>query len=304
MNENAVVIRDLKKSYGRRKAEVLKGLDMTVKKGSVYALLGLNGVGKTTSIRIMTGQLAPSSGTVLILGLDPFKNAVELKRKLAYVAEDQRLYDWMTLKDLIKFVRAFYPQWDEFACERLIKIFSLPDNCKIRDFSRGMYTKAALLTALCRKPEILILDDPTMGLDTAARRDFMSGLLEAIHEFERTVIFSTHIIPEIDGIADYAGILVDGRIVVENEIDKLKASLREVRMSPADVSRLPEIKSQLNRRERGGEMIITLRAGDAEINNLMNAADIKHFVISAMSLEDIFLALSKPLYAAGQTQNN
>ena len=294
MNENAVVIRDLKKSYGRRKAEVLKGLDMTVKKGSVYALLGLNGVGKTTSIRIMTGQLAPSSGTVLILGLDPFKNAVELKRKLAYVAEDQRLYDWMTLKDLIKFVRAFYPQWDEFACERLIKIFSLPDNCKIRDFSRGMYTKAALLTALCRKPEILILDDPTMGLDTAARRDFMSGLLEAIHEFERTVIFSTHIIPEIDGIADCAGIMAEGRLAAEGEVEMLKASFRELKMPLEEAAKLPEMKNVLRKRKVGGELIVTLRAGEDEINNFLSNVGVKHFVINAMSLENIFLVLTEP----------
>lgn len=191
MSEYAIVTKDLRKSY-KRNTEVVKGLNMSVKKGAVYALLGSNGVGKTTTIRMITGQLAPSSGDIEVFGLEPLAHRKELNTKVAYVAEDQRLYDWMTVDELIKFVKSFYPNWDDKVCEHLLKMFELPRDKKLTNFSRGMYTKAALLAALCRNPDLLILDDPTLGLDIAARREFMRGVVDAIHEFDRTVIFSTH----------------------------------------------------------------------------------------------------------------
>jgi ABC-2 type transport system ATP-binding protein len=195
MSETAIVTKGLHKAY-KKNHEVVKGLDMTVPKGAVYALLGRNGVGKSTTIRMLMGQLAPDAGSISVLDCEPIRDGVKMKKKTAYVAENQRLYDWMTIDDLIAFTKAFYPQWNDAVCEHLLKMFALPRKGLIKDFSRGMYTKATLLAALCRDPELLILDDPTLGLDTAARREFMSGVVDAIHEFERTVIFSTRLSSE------------------------------------------------------------------------------------------------------------
>lgn len=290
MSEDAIIARNLRKAYVRKK-EVVKGLDLTVKRGAVYALLGCNGVGKTTSIRMITGQLAPDSGTVSVLGLDPVNDAVKLRQKMAYVAEGQRLYDWMTINDLITFVKAFYPEWDDKVCEHLLKTFGLPQGVKIKDFSRGMYTKATLLTALCRNPDLLILDDPTLGMDTAARREFMSGVVEAIHEFERTVIFSTHIIPEIEGISDYAGIMVDGRLAVEAPIDEIKSVFREVRL-PADTANIPELPGIVCSKVIGEDKIITVKADEHELIETFHKAGLRFFSVHALSLEDIFLAVT------------
>ncbi|MFA7231625.1 MAG: ABC transporter ATP-binding protein [Victivallaceae bacterium] len=294
MRENAIVARDVQKAYVSKK-EVVKGLDLTVKRGAVYALLGCNGVGKTTSIRMITGQLAPDAGEISVLGLDPVKDAVKLRQKMAYVAEGQRLYDWMTLDDLIKFVKAFYPEWDDKVCEHLVKMFGLPRGAKLKDYSRGMYTKAALLGALCRDPDLLILDDPMLGLDTAARREFMSGVVDAIHEFDRTVIFSTHIIPEIEALSDYAGIMVDGRLALEAPVDEIKASFREIRL-PANTENIPELPGIISVRVAGEDKIITVKGNENELAETFQQAEIKFFTINAMSLEDIFLAVTaKPI---------
>lgn len=289
MSEYAIVTKDLRKSY-KCNTEVVKGLNMSVKKGAVYALLGSNGVGKTTTIRMITGQLAPSSGDIEVFGLEPLAHRKKLNTKVAYVAEDQRLYDWMTVDELIKFVKSFYPDWDDKVCEHLLKTFALPRDKKLSDFSRGMYTKAALLAALCRNPDLLILDDPTLGLDTAARREFMRGVVDAIHEFDRTVIFSTHIIPEIEGIVDHVGIMVDGQLVADEEIDDMKESFREIRLPIAaqDV----ELPGIVNRREAGGDKIITVRAKETEINTIFKESKIKNFSINPISLEEIYLALT------------
>ncbi len=291
MSEYAIVTKDLRKSYKHR-TEVVKGLNMNVRKGAVYALLGSNGVGKTTTIRMITGQLAPSSGSIEVFGLEPLAHRKELNTKVAYVAEDQRLYDWMTVNELIKFVKSFYPEWDDAVCEHLLKMFDLPRDKKLTDFSRGMYTKAALLAALCRNPELLILDDPTLGLDTAARREFMRGVVDAIHEFNRTVIFSTHIIPEIEGITDHVGIMVDGELIMEEKVDEIKAAFREIRIAVADARQIPGLPGIVHSRKAGGDKIITVRTKETEINMILKKSGIKHFSINPISLEDIYLALT------------
>jgi len=289
MSEYAIVTKNLRKSY-KRNTEVVKGLNMSVKKGAVYALLGSNGVGKTTTIRMITGQLAPSSGNIEVFGLDPLAHRKELNEKVAYVAEDQRLYDWMTVNELIKFVKSFYPDWDDAVCEHLIKMFELPRDRKLTDFSRGMYTKAALLAALCRDPELLVLDDPTLGLDTAARREFMRGVVDAIHKFDRTVVFSTHIIPEVEGIVDHVGIMVDGQLIADEEIDDMKEEFREIRIAAA--GQIPELPGIIVSREAGGDKIITVRAEETKIRMSLKKSEIKNFSITPISLEEIYLALT------------
>jgi len=291
MNEPAITVTGLHKAY-KKNQEVIKDLAMTVPKGAVYALLGKNGVGKSTTIRMLMGQLQPDAGAIRVLGCDPIRDGVKMKRKVAYVAENQRLYDWMTMMDLINFTRSFYPQWNDADCSRLLKKFELPPDGRIKDFSRGMYTKATLLAALCREPELLILDDPTLGLDTAARREFMSGVVEAIHEFDRTVIFSTHIIPEIEGLVDYVGIMSEGKLTVEEPLDTLKEELREVRLPMAERDKLAALPGASRVKEFGDEAAVVIRGGPDRIDEMLRQAGIARSAAAAMSLEDIFLALT------------
>jgi len=289
--DNAIVTRDLHKAY-KKNQEVVRGLNMTVPKGSVYALLGRNGVGKSTTIRMLMGQLAPDSGSISVLDCHPIDHGVAMKKKTAYVAENQRLYDWMTVDDLINFTRSFYPQWNDSVCEHLLKMFELPRHGLIKDFSRGMYTKATLLAALCRDPELLILDDPTLGLDTAARREFMAGVVDAIHEFDRTVIFSTHIIPEIEGLVDHVGIMTEGKLTVEASLDQLKEEIREVRAPMAQKDKLAGVAGAGKVKIVGDEAVIAIRGSEAQTVAALQAAGVEQYAVAPMNLEEIFLALT------------
>lgn len=291
MSDYAIVAEKLSKSY-KRGTDAVRGLDMKVKRGAVYALLGRNGAGKTTAIRMMVGQLASDAGSVRMFGMDPIEQAVEVKRRTAYLAEGQRMYDWMTVADLIAYVKAFYPNWNDALQEKLLKLFALPLKAKLGDLSKGMYGKAALLATVCRGADLLVLDDPFLGLDTAARREFMSGLVEALSETERTVLFSTHIIPEIEGLADQVGFLVDGRVTLEAETEDVKASFREVRLPAEEAAKLPALPGVIRTTNAGNDKVVTIRAKEAEIGEALTAAGIKGFAISAMSLEDIFLAVT------------
>lgn len=291
MSEAVIEISALHKTY-RQNKEIVKGLEMTVPRGAVYALLGNNGVGKTTTIKMITGQLAPTSGSVRVFGLDPIAHGVEIKRKMAYVAENQQLYDWMTVNDLIDFTRSFYPGWNDVLCEHLLGMFELPRKSPIKDFSRGMYTKATLLAALCRDPELLILDDPTLGLDTTARREFMRGVVAAIREYERTVVFSTHIIPEIEGLVDHVGIMVDGKLKVEEPVDDLKMSFREIRFARSFADRVPTLPGLVRRQDLEDEIVLNIRAPETEVTEALLTAGIKPFFQTPMNLEEIFLALA------------
>ena len=199
MNEYAIEMKGVAKRYGKHC--VLDGFDLAVPKGAVYALLGNNGAGKSTSIKLMCGQLIADSGKISVLGLDPVKEAIALRLRLGYVAETERLFDFLTPPELFAFLKHFFPDWSDRRAAKLMHRFRLPSDKKIGSFSRGMYAKTALITVMARRPELVILDDPALGLDTVSRSDFMTQLIESIQEYEHTILLSSHLIPEVEQVA-------------------------------------------------------------------------------------------------------
>lgn len=277
MSENALEMSGVIKRFGRK--TVLDGFSISVPKGAVYALLGNNGAGKSTSIKIMTGQLLADSGSVSVLGMDPVKDAIALRRKLGYVAETERLFDFLTPPELFAYLGYFFRDWDDERAEELLKRFKLPSDAKIGSFSRGMYAKTALITVMARRPQLVILDDPSLGLDTVSRNDFLTQLIESIQEYEHTILLSSHLISEIEGLCDYAGILKEGRLVCSQSTDSLKARYRKFPLKSGD---LPVLSGEVGRLHCGAEHFAVI---DRNRKDSASGGE-------AMTLEEIFLALT------------
>jgi ABC-2 type transport system ATP-binding protein len=286
-NQPVIQAENVFKSYGRQ--AVLKGANLTVNRGNVYALLGNNGVGKTTLIKLIAGQLQPDGGRVAVFGLDPIADGVAIRARTAYVAELMKVFDWMTLDDLIRFVKSFYPKWNDERCRRMRRNFDLPADVKLNRFSRGMYAKAVLLAAFCREPELLILDDPCLGLDTGSRLDFMAMLIDSLENYDQTVLISTHIIPEIAGVVDRVGIIADGTVALEADAAELRRDYRLLTLPAAAEAQLPPL-DVLRRTESGAELMLAVRGDEADTAARLRETGVTAFELRPLSLEELFLA--------------
>jgi len=211
------------KRYGS--LDVLTGLSLQVNKGEVYGFLGRNGAGKSTAIRMMMGITKITSGSIHLFGQSITSDVIEARQRIGYVAQEQHFYPWMTPTHLAKFVRGFYPRWDQVRYARLIALFELPMNRKIGNFSGGMKAKLALTMALATQPECLILDEPTAGMDPVARREFLDLVSEEARRVDATIFFSTHLIDDIEAIADRIGIVESGKTVYEGPLAPLSNSI-------------------------------------------------------------------------------
>jgi ABC-2 type transport system ATP-binding protein len=226
-NEPIIQTERLGKSYGR--VEALKELNLSIRPHSITAFLGLNGAGKSTTIKILLGMMRQSSGDGTILGQrisDPVAS-VRIRTKIAYVSENKRLYDYMTVDQMIRFTRAFYPDWRSSEEQKLLRQFKLPGDRKVKSLSKGMRTKLGLLMAFARQPELLILDEPSEGLDPGGIEELLEILVARCSE-GTTVFFSSHQIAEVERIADQICILHAGRLVLDSSVDDLRESYRRI----------------------------------------------------------------------------
>ena len=226
-NGLAIHTERLGKSHGT--VEAVKELNLSIRPHSITAFLGLNGAGKSTTIKMLLGMMRPSSGDDTILGQrisDPIQS-VRTRTKIAYVSENKRLYDYMTVSQMIRFTRAFYPDWRPEEEQKLLRQFKLPVDRKVRSLSKGMRTKLGLLIAFARQPELLILDEPSEGLDPVGIEELLEILVARCGE-GTTVFFSSHQIAEVERIADQVCILHAGRLVLDSSLDDLRQSYRRI----------------------------------------------------------------------------
>jgi ABC-2 type transport system ATP-binding protein len=219
----------------------LRGLDLRVPIGSIFGFLGRNGAGKTTTIKTLMGLLHFDSGSAEVFGMPivDADNSVEIRRRIGFVTEDKELYPYMTVEQLIAFTRPFFPKWRHDLERRYVQMFELPPKRKIPDLSKGMRSKLMLLLAIARGAELLILDEPTDGLDPAATEDVLRELVAIAASSGTTMFFSSHQLTEVELIADHIGIVDRGRMIVSGSLDDMKVQYQRLQMVFPDPMMLP-----------------------------------------------------------------
>lgn len=226
----AVAVENLSRAF--RGKQALDNVNLTIPTGSVFGLVGLNGAGKTTLIRHIMGLLKANHGTVRVLGQNPIESPETLLKRVGYMTEEDSLPKWMRLGDMLDFSRAVYPSWDDAYCADLCEMFDLSRTQKLSEMSKGQRARVGLLIAIVHRPELLILDEPSSGLDPIARSDILEAIIRTVNEDGRTVLFSSHLLDEVDRVCDSVALIVQGRIVESTTVEKLESRYREIICRP------------------------------------------------------------------------
>jgi ABC-2 type transport system ATP-binding protein len=299
---DAIVTERLTKHYGDRR--VVDSLNLRVPQGSVYGLLGRNGAGKSTAIKMLMGMVHPDSGRAQLLGEDSMGLSSAMKARIAYLAEGHPLYGWMTVDDAVRFARAFYPRWNDVLVDQILDHFELPRRQKIRRLSRGQQAQISLAVAVAPDPELLILDDPTLGLDTVVRRDFLESLIQIIQRQGRTILFSSHILGDVERVADRIGIMVGGVLRVDCRTEAFRESIRKLVLEfaghPPESLSIPGLVSW---RQAGTNLELVLVGYDDAQREAVEALGPLSIEVLDLNLEDAFIEYTRgprrslPLFA-------
>jgi ABC-2 type transport system ATP-binding protein len=292
----------LSRRYGR--TEAVHDLTLSVPEGAVFAFVGPNGAGKTTTIKTLMDILEPSSGRATVLGTDSRRLGPTEFRQIGYVSENQDMPGWMTLSQLLDYCVPFYPSWDAAFAEDLRRRLDLPLGRKLKDFSRGMRMKAALLSSLAYRPKLLVLDEPFAGLDALVRDEFIQGILELAEQSQWSVFISSHDIDEVERLADWIGVINEGRLYLAEPVASLIGRFRQVEATfegPA-VLRPPLPDHWVGAEAVGHTLrVVDSRAGEPGYEDRLREAlrDVARVELSPMSLKAIFMALARTFRSSG-----
>jgi len=292
-NAAAIDIQAVYKSFQRH--EVLRGMTLQVKRGHTFAFLGRNGAGKTTTIQMLLGLLNRDDGAIRVLGLDPQQDPLAVRAQVGYLAEDQTMYGWMKCGDLLRFMAPFYPTWDHDLALKYSKDFEVPLGQKIKTLSKGQNVRLGLVLALAHRPELVILDDPALGLDPIMRKQFNRDLITHLQGEGRTVFYSSHLLYEVEPVADVVAILKEGQIVRQAATEDLRRDVKQIILPSNAILALSKKVKVLDHRLDGNEMAITVEGAETAIEQLRRES-VEHRVID-LNLDEIFEA-----YVTGKTE--
>jgi ABC-2 type transport system ATP-binding protein len=282
---------DLRKNYDG--VQALRGLTLQVPKGSIFGFLGKNGAGKTTTIKVLLGMAHPTSGQARVFGLPAGvqESSVTIRQRTGFVSEDKDLIDSMRVEQIIAFTKGFYPKWRDDLEARYRRSFDLPADRKVRKLSRGTRTKLAMLLALCRGADLLVLDEPMSGLDPAASDEVLQGLVQHVAAEGATVFLSSHQLADIDQIADHVAVIDRGRAVVAGSLDDIRERYRRIQLvfdgdAPEIAFRAPGV---LRTRRTGRVLVVLATAGADAIVNEARAFNPTSVDTTPLTLKEIFL---------------
>ncbi len=266
-------------------------VSLTVERGSILGFIGPNGAGKTTTIKMLMGLLPMDGGSAKVLGYDVTKQADDIRLRVGYVPEQHFIYRWMRVDECIRFCRALYETWNDSLCEELQDQFALPARKKVKALSKGMLVKLALLLAISHEPELLILDEPTAGLDPLIREEFLAGVLRNFTAGDgRSVLFSSHTLHDIQRVADSVAIINEGQLILQCPADDLLTRTKRIRLTLSGDSPPAGLAGMgIYQRTEGRECILTVGDFSGETVDTLSAVDgVKAVEVLDIALEEIF----------------
>lgn len=287
--ERIVDVNQLSRSFGRKNA--LDHVNFHAGEGRVYGLVGSNGAGKTTLLKHLLGLLRAHSGSVRVFGLDPVRDPVGVLSRVGYLSEERELPEWMRIDELMRYTQAYHPNWDVSYARELIETFGLDPAKKIKELSRGMRAQTGLIAAVAHRPGLLILDEPSAGLDAVVRRDILDAIVRTVADDGRTVIFSSHLLEEVERMSDHLTMMQDGRVVLSGALEDVRGGYRRSRVRFLQSFERPPVLDSALLMEGGGRMWSVVHSGAVEqFRPLVQALGGEVVESREATLEEIFLA--------------
>lgn len=295
MDEIVLQTNGLTKYFGEKPA--VDHLDLKIPKGSVCGFLGRNGAGKTTAIRMMTGMLKPTQGSCSVLGCDCQELTPQIRQRIGYVTEGHRLFRWMKIAELEKFQKSFFSkQWDDRLFNDMIEYFDLSKKQKIKNLSNGQRAQVSLALTLAPNPELLIMDDPTLGLDVVIRRQFLEGIIQLITRQGRTILFSSHILGDVERVADRIVVIDKGVLKADCTIEQFRSAISKFvftfeKQIPCEIN----IDGLLHWRSDGNFLeAVLINTSEQTVQKWAETIGAKEYKEIEMNLEDEFIEFTLP----------
>jgi ABC-2 type transport system ATP-binding protein len=289
MGQTVVDVNDLSRSFGGKTA--LDGVSFRATAGRVHGLVGANGAGKTTLLKHLLGLLRAKTGAVRVFGLDPVRDPVAVLRRVGYLSEERELPEWMSVDELMRYTQAFHPTWDASYARQLLETFALDPARKVKELSKGMRAQAGLIAAVAHRPELLILDEPSSGLDPVVRRDILDAIVRTVADDGRTVIFSSHLLDEVERMSDHVTLIHQGRVALSGALDDVRRSYQRSRVRFVEHFDRPPVLDTALAMEGGGRTWSVVHSGPLEQFRCSVLARGGEVVESRdATLEEIFLA--------------
>jgi ABC-2 type transport system ATP-binding protein len=300
---NAIIsVTGLSRRFGSKQA--LDDVTLHVPRGCVFGLVGENGAGKTTLIKHLLGLLMAETGSVRIFGKDPVAEPVGVLSRVGYLSEYRDLPGWMRVDELLNYTQAFYPSWDPQYAAELRQQFGLDPAQRVKSLSQGQQAKTGLLLALAFRPELLLLDEPSSGLDPVVRRDILEAIIRTVADEGRTVFFSSHLLDEVERVSDQLAMIRGGRIVLCGRLDDIKQSHRQLVIRfPAPRRAPPKLEQALKLRGAGHEWTVLCHGERSRL--LAEIRDLGAAIVSeeVPSLDEIFVAQASAHAVQGQIRS-
>lgn len=289
MSTPVVEFQSLCRRFGRK--QVLDNVTFRIDRGCIFGLVGENGAGKTTLLKHILGLLKPTNGTVAVFDLDPVEKPASVLGRIGYLSENRDMPEWMRIDQFMNFQSSFFPKWDYAYSDELIKAFELRKNQRIKSLSRGQRARVGLLIAIAHRPDLLVLDEPSSGLDPVVRRDILAAIIRTVADEGRTVLFSSHLLDEVQRVCDHVAMLHGGKLLLCDQLESILAQHERLTIRLAEPTTIPpSIPGSMSCRGDGREWDVISNGQSDQVRAWISSQNADILERTNPSLDDIFIA--------------